>query len=184
LDSEKLRHEQKGEKGILPAPMPRTWQEMNALTLAYLGDGVYELWVRTHLLNSGYEKVNDLHHLATKYVRAGTQAKLLRHILPYLDEQEVCVVHRGRNAKGGHPKSTDVVTYRYATAFEALVGYWQLTGKTERMLWAFEQVDKLIEDNSEEHAGDVAKADDILKDENVLKGEDVPKEEHSENGVL
>jgi len=161
--------------------MPRSWQEMNALALAYLGDGVYELWVRTHLLNSGYEKVKDLHHLATKYVRAGTQAKLLHHILPYLDEQEVCVVHRGRNAKGGHPKSTDVVTYRYATAFEALVGYWQLTGKTERMLWAFEQVDKLIEDSDEE-GNDILK-EDVLK-EDVLKGDTLKEEAFKDGEVL
>lgn len=118
---------------------------MNALTLAYLGDAVYELWVRTHLLALGYEKVKDLHRKATEYVRASTQANLLHQILPQLDETEIQVVHRGRNAKGNHPKSTDVVTYRYATAFESLVGYWQLTGQIERMHWAFEQLDELLE---------------------------------------
>jgi ribonuclease III family protein len=127
-----------------PNLMPRSWQEMNALTLAYLGDAVYELWVRTHLLSLGYEKVKDLHRLATEYVRASTQARLLHKILPELDEAESQIVLRGRNAKGGHPKSTDVVTYRHATAFETLVGYWQLTGKSERMLWAFNQLDELI----------------------------------------
>lgn len=124
--------------------MARSWQEMNALTLAYLGDAVYELWVRTHLLSLGHEKVKDLHRLAIEYVRASTQATLLHQILPRLNETESQVVHRGRNAKGGHPKSTDVVTYRHATAFESLVGYWQLTGNSERMLWAFEQLDELL----------------------------------------
>jgi ribonuclease-3 family protein len=62
----------------LPVQMSRGWQEMNALTLAYLGDAVYELWVRTHLLELGYEKVKDLHHVATDYVRASTQAQLLQ----------------------------------------------------------------------------------------------------------
>ena len=118
---------------------------MNALTLAYLGDAVYELWVRTHLLSLGHEKVKDLHRLATEYVRASTQAILLRKIMPYLDEAENQIVHRGRNTKGGHPKSTDVITYRHATAFEALIGYWQLTGQADRMQWAFEQVDEIIE---------------------------------------
>lgn len=145
--------------------MPRSWQEMNALTLAYLGDVVYELWVRTHLLNNGYEKVNELHRLATQYVRAGTQAKLLHHILPHLDEQELAVVHRGRNAKGAHPKSTDVVTYRYATGFEALVGYWQLTGRTERMLWAFEQVDQFVgEEDEGKGKGETAKEEESITD--------------------
>jgi len=125
--------------------MVRSWQEMNALTLAYLGDAVYELWVRTHLLSLGYEKVKDLHHIATEYVRASTQAMLLHTIIPQLTETENQIVHRGRNAKGGHPKSTDVVTYRHATAFESLVGYWQMTGNTERMQWAFEQIDELLE---------------------------------------
>jgi ribonuclease-3 family protein len=117
---------------------------MNALTLAYLGDAVYELWVRTHLLSLGYEKVKDLHQKATEYVRASTQSNLLHQILPLLDETENQVVHRGRNAKGSHPKSTDVVTYRYATAFETLVGYWHLTGQIDRMHWAFEQLDALL----------------------------------------
>ncbi|MGE4273368.1 MAG: Mini-ribonuclease 3 [Desulfitobacterium sp.] len=152
--------------------MPRSWQEMNALTLAYLGDAVYELWVRTHLLDCGHEKVNDLHRYATKYVRAATQAKLLHQILPDLDEQETSIVHRGRNAKGGHPKSTDVVTYRHATAFEALVGYWQLTDKTERMLWAFEQVDELIlEGDGEKSNGNILKEDDATSDELVQSHE-------------
>lgn len=152
--------------------MPRSWRELNALTLAYLGDGVYELWVRTHLLNCGYEKVKDLHRLATKYVRATTQAKLLHQILPHLDEEETSVVHRGRNTKGGHPKNTDVVTYRHATAFEALVGYWQLTGKTERMQWAFGQVEGLIqEDNEEKVISDIPKEEESSNAESILNPE-------------
>ena len=117
---------------------------MNALTLAYLGDAVYELWVRTHLLELGHEKVKDLHRFATEYVRASTQAKLLQKLLPELNETESQVVLRGRNTKGSYPRSTDVITYRHATAFEALVGYWQMTGQTERMIWAFPQVDEII----------------------------------------
>jgi ribonuclease-3 family protein len=112
--------------------------------LAYLGDAVYELWVRTHLLELGYEKVKDLHHVATDYVRASTQAQLLQGLMSELTETENQVVMRGRNAKGGHPKSTDVITYRHATAFEALVGYWQMTDQEERMSWAFNQADAAV----------------------------------------
>ncbi|HBV87697.1 ribonuclease III domain-containing protein [Desulfosporosinus sp.] len=122
----------------------RNWQEMNALTLAYLGDAVYELWVRTHLLELGHEKVKELHKQAISYVRAGTQARVLQTLLPDLNEVELQIVMRGRNAKGGHPKNVDVVTYRHATAFESLVGYWQLKGESERMGWAFNKVDELI----------------------------------------
>ena len=125
----------------------RKWQEMNALTLAYLGDAVYELWVRTHLLELGHEKVKELHKQAISYVRASTQAKLLHSILADLDEAEHQVVLRGRNAKGGHPKNVDVVTYRHATAFESLVGYWHLNGQIERMQWAFNKVDGMLQDD-------------------------------------
>lgn len=125
----------------------RKWQEMNALTLAYLGDAVYELWVRTHLMELGYEKVKELHKQAISYVRASTQAKLLHSLLSDLNEVEHQVVLRGRNAKGGHPKNVDVVTYRHATAFESLVGYWQLNGQIDRMQWAFNQVDGMLQDD-------------------------------------
>lgn len=117
----------------------KNWQEFNALALAYLGDAVYELWVREHLLELGYGKVKELHRAAVNYVRASTQAKVLHRILPELDPQEQQVVLWGRNAKGGYPKNVDVVTYRHATAFEALAGYWHLQGETGRMEWAFRQ---------------------------------------------
>ncbi|MDP4126498.1 MAG: ribonuclease III domain-containing protein [Bacillota bacterium] len=133
----------------------RNLQEMNALTLAYLGYAVYELWVRTHLLELGHEKVKELHKQAISYVRAATQARILHALLPDLDEVEQQVVLRGRNAKGGYPKNVDVVTYRHATAFESLVGYWQLNGQISRMQWAFNQVDEML------HEG-LAKEADIV----------------------
>jgi ribonuclease-3 family protein len=123
----------------------RNWQEMNVLSLAYLGDAVYELWARTHLLELGHEKVNELHKQAISYVRATTQALILRTLLPELNEVEQQVVSRGRNAKGGHPKNVDVVTYRHATAFESLVGYWHLNRQNERMQWAFDKVDGILQ---------------------------------------
>lgn len=137
----------KGRWGNLSGRLDKGWQEINALTLAYLGDAVYELWVRTHLLNLGHEKVKELHKVAIGYVRASSQAKILHSLFPKLDEIEQQVVLRGRNAKGGHPKNVDVVTYRHATAFECLVGYWRLEGLAERMQWAFEQIDQILLNN-------------------------------------
>lgn len=130
----------------------RNWQEMNVLSLAYLGDAVYELWARTHLLELGHEKVNELHKQAISYVRATTQALILRTLLPELNEVEQQVVLRGRNAKGGHPKNVDVVTYRHATAFESLVGYWHLNRQNERMQWAFDKVDGILQEESVKEA--------------------------------
>lgn len=133
--------------------MNKGWQEMNALALAYLGDAVYELWVRSYLLDLGYTKVRELHKVAISYVRATTQASLLHRILPELDQVEQQVVLRGRNTKGGHPKNVDVITYRHATAFEALVGYWYSEGKVERMEWAFRQVSELLQEKPELQEG-------------------------------
>ena len=126
----------------------RNWREMNALTLAYLGDAVYELWVRTHMLELGHEKVKELHKQAVSYVRASTQAQVLHALFSDLNEVEQQVVLRGRNAKGGHPKNVDVVTYRHATAFESLVGYWQLNRANDRMQWAFDKVDGILQGES------------------------------------
>ncbi|MFZ3132944.1 MAG: ribonuclease III domain-containing protein [Desulfosporosinus sp.] len=130
----------------------RNWQEMNALTLAYLGDAVYELWARTHMLELGHEKVKELHKQAVSYVCASTQAQILRTLLPALNEVEQQVVLRGRNAKGGHPRNVDVVTYRHATAFESLVGYWHLNRQNDRMQWAFNQVDDILQGESMKEA--------------------------------
>lgn len=130
--------------GVILFSAMRNWQELNSLSLAYLGDAVYELWVRSHLLEQGYEKVRELHKAAVAYVRAGTQAKVLHTLWPDLDELEQQVVLRGRNSKSSHPKNVDVVTYRHATAFEALVGYWQLTERVDRMEWAFGQIDEIL----------------------------------------
>ncbi|HUS87996.1 MAG TPA: ribonuclease III domain-containing protein [Desulfosporosinus sp.] len=130
----------------------RNWQEMNALTLAYLGDAVYELWVRTHMLELGHEKVKELHKQAVNYVRASTQARILGALLLDLNEVEQQVVLRGRNAKGGHPKNVDVVTYRHATAFESLVGYWHLNRQNDRMQWAFNKVDGILQGESMKEA--------------------------------
>ncbi|HET7616602.1 MAG TPA: ribonuclease III domain-containing protein, partial [Bacillales bacterium] len=111
-------------------------KQMNALTLAYIGDAVLELYVRRHLLEEGLTKPNDLHHRAVKYVSAEAQASVLYRLLDSgtLNEAETAVVRRGRNAKPSTvPKNTEVQTYKYGTAFEALIGFHHLNGDEDRV---------------------------------------------------
>lgn len=104
------------------------------LTLAYVGDAVYELFVRERLLELGHVRVNDLHKSAVEYVRASAQAAALASLAPMLSAEEEDVVRRGRNAKGhGAPHGSDAVEYHAATSFEALMGYLYLSGRTDRL---------------------------------------------------
>jgi ribonuclease-3 family protein len=110
-------------------------KQMNALTLAYIGDAVIELYVRKHLIQQGIAKPNDLHQKAVQYVAAPAQASVLHRLIASgkLDEEEAAIVRRGRNAKSASvPKNVDVGTYRYGTALEALIGYHHLNGNEER----------------------------------------------------
>jgi ribonuclease-3 family protein len=108
--------------------------ELPALVLAYVGDAVYELAVRSHLAGSGLVKVRRLHDEAVKYVNAGAQARVLRALEGRLTEEESMIVRRGRNAKSPHtPRSCDVIEYRHSTAFESLLGYLYLKGDTARL---------------------------------------------------
>lgn len=110
--------------------------QLNSLALAYVGDAVYEIYVRRHLLQSGKVKPNHLHREGTKYVSAKAQCRVLFRMMDekLLSEEELAVVMRGRNAKSGTvPKNTDVQTYHYSTAFEALMGFLYLNEKIERL---------------------------------------------------
>ncbi|MBP0727037.1 Mini-ribonuclease 3 [Bacillus sp. RG28] len=111
-------------------------RQLNSLALAYIGDAVYEIYVRHHLLTKGTVRPNQLHKAATSFVSAKGQAKIIKQMFTndMLTEEEIAVVKRGRNAKSGTvPKNTDVQTYRYATAFEALIGYYYLLKQEERL---------------------------------------------------
>lgn len=106
------------------------------LTLAYIGDAVYEIIVRTILVERGNAPVNVLHKRASNLVKAGAQKEAYHRISGLLTEEETAVFHRGRNAKSySSAKNAAIGDYRVATGFEALFGYWYLTGQTERMLW-------------------------------------------------
>lgn len=101
-----------------------------------MGDVVYEQYVREHLIRGGEVKPQQLHQAAVRFVSGKSQANVLYEWLnkETLTSEERSVVRRGRNAKsGGTPKNLDVQTYRYSTAFEALIGYLYLCGATERL---------------------------------------------------
>jgi len=107
---------------------------LSPLTLAYVGDAVYELFVRERLLEEGHLRVHDLHKTAVGYVRASAQAAALAALMPELAADEQDVVRRGRNAKGhAAPPGSDPVEYSAATSFEALLGYLYLGGRRERL---------------------------------------------------
>jgi ribonuclease-3 family protein len=109
-------------------------RQMNVLALAYIGDSIYEVFIRQFLLAKGEIKPHLLHRAATRFVSAKAQAKQLELIFGMLDEEERNIVRRGRNAKSGTvPKNADPADYHKATAFEALIGYHYLMGNSERL---------------------------------------------------
>ena len=107
---------------------------MSPLTWAYIGDSVYELYIRMNLVNTTKYKPHKLHIEAIKYVKARAQAEILKKIENDLTEKEIEIVKRGRNAENHHlPKNATVQDYMYSTAFEALIGYLYLTKQDERL---------------------------------------------------
>ena len=109
---------------------------MNVITLAYLGDSVYEVYIREYLISKGIVYVVDLQKEAIKYVSAKSQAKILDYLVNnnYLSEEEVNIVKRGRNYKrDSHPKNTDIINYKKSTGFECLVGYLYLSKNINRL---------------------------------------------------
>ena len=111
-------------------------REVNVLVLAYLGDTIYENYVRRYLINSGIGNVNDLQKESIKYVSAKSQASYVNEMLTenLFLEDEIDVLKRARNYKTtSHPKSCDIVTYKYATGLEAVIGYLSLINKNERI---------------------------------------------------
>ena len=116
---------------------------INVIVLAYLGDAIYEVYIRESLINKGINKVERLQEESVKYVSAKGQAKILDNLIStgILNEEETDIVKRGRNYKrSAHPKNTDIVTYKYATGFETLIGYLYLTNK-DRLNEILNQID-------------------------------------------
>lgn len=121
--------------------------EINSLVLAYLGDTVYENYVRRFLINQGIAHVDELQKKAIKFVSAKSQAFYLQKMIDenFLSEEELAIVKRARNYKTtSHPKSCDIVTYKYATGLEALIGYLDLNEEKNRIS---EIMNFILEDN-------------------------------------
>lgn len=99
-------------------------QQYSPLTLAYIGDAVYELYIRTYIMHSTNMPVSKLHKASTRYVSARAQADIIRKVMDRLTDEEVSAYKRGRNAHSyTSAKNADIIDYRMATGLEALIGY-------------------------------------------------------------
>ena len=109
---------------------------MNALTYAYLGDSIYEIYVRKYLISKNIVKVKDLQKESIKYVSANSQASFLKNMLDdnFFNEEEVKIIMNARNHKNNHkPRNSDIITYKYATGLEALIGYLYVNDNKKRI---------------------------------------------------
>lgn len=110
--------------------------EVSSLALAYLGDSIYESYIREYLIKKGISHVNDLQVESLNYVSAKSQARILKDLMDknIFSEEELSVIKRARNTKSkSHPKSCDIITYQHATSLEALFGYLKLKKNEERI---------------------------------------------------
>jgi ribonuclease-3 family protein len=110
--------------------------EINVLVLAYLGDTIYENYIRKYLIGTGIGNVNELQKAAVNYVSAKSQAKYLSLMIEsnFLTNKEINIVKRARNYKTtSHPKNCDIITYKCATGLECLIGYLDLDNRRERI---------------------------------------------------
>ncbi|MGN8647854.1 Mini-ribonuclease 3 [Gracilibacillus sp. HCP3S3_G5_1] len=123
-------------------------REMKSLALAYMGDAIYEKYVREYVINKGTVKVQELHQHAVKFVKATAQAKVVHEWMETneLTTEELAIVKRGRNAKSGSvPKNTSVQAYRYSTAFETLIGFLYLDQQHQRLELLIKQAINITE---------------------------------------
>lgn len=119
---------------------------MNTTVLAFLGDSVYETFIRSHVIRKGQVNADLLHRAAVRFVRADAQAYALKSMMEELTEQEQNLVKRARNKKiSTKPKNADPVVYKWATAFEALIGFLYLSQEHGRMEELISKTIELIE---------------------------------------
>lgn len=116
---------------------------LSPLQLAYIGDSVYELMVRTYMITKGIS-VKDLHKSTTNYVKAKAQSNFVHALEDVFTEEEKNIIKKGRNAKSNtSPKNTDIIDYKYATGFECLFGYLYLMKLDNRIGELFEEISKI-----------------------------------------
>ena len=120
-------------------------REYNIKTLAYMGDAVYELYIREYIVKNSREVASKLHRKTIKYVSAKAQEYVINNIYEMLTEEEKEIYKRGRNANANTvPKNTDIVVYKKATGFEAIIGYLYFTGQNRRLKDIINQSIRLI----------------------------------------
>jgi len=120
--------------------------------LAYAGDAVYELLVRSHIIQNHDTNVNKMHKLSVKFVKANAQAYLINKLEHELTEEEKRIVKRGRNAKvTSTPKNAELAEYRYATGFEALFGYLYLSNEFDRLMQLFNRSIEILNEKDEKN---------------------------------
>lgn len=112
------------------------YNTLNVLSLAYIGDAIYKVYIRKHLIQKGIVKVEQLQKEAVNYVSAKNQAYFLKNMIDnnVFTENEMQIIIRARNHKGNrHPKNTDIITYKHSTGLEAIIGYLYLNNNIERI---------------------------------------------------
>jgi len=112
---------------------PLNLREYSPIVLAYIGDAVFELLVRTSMVIGGKRKIKDIHLDTVQIVNAESQAKVIREVFEDLSDEEKDIVRRGRNAKSTPPRHADNGDYKMSTGFEALLGYLYLKGDLKRI---------------------------------------------------
>ena len=123
------------------------YKNYNSIALAFLGDAVYERFIRERIVRHGSVGADKMHREAVRYVKAAAQEHALRAMADSLTEDEADVVRRARNHKiTSKPKNADPLTYKMATAFEALLGYLYLDGQDERLAEIMERAAKIVEE--------------------------------------
>lgn len=123
-------------------------KQINTTALAYMGDSVYEVYIRKHVMETGQTNADKLHAMAVPFVRAEGQALAIKEMMEgFLTEEEAALTKRARNHKTtSRPKNASPMDYKWATAFEALVGYLYFSGRVQRMEEVIFEAIRIIED--------------------------------------
>lgn len=118
---------------------------LSPLVWAYMGDAVYEQYVRDYIIHQGLAKNGALHQKSIKYVSANAQVKILKKIDDFLTDDEKEIVKRGRNSNPhSHAKNADIVDYKWATGLEALIGYLYLTNNKKRLDYILKKIIEVV----------------------------------------
>lgn len=135
LGAEEERELGRAKLALLPESMARDLEKYSGVQLAFIGDAVFDLYIRTLLLQEMYQhSIKDLHQAKVKLVKAASQAAFINKLRPVLSEEELGVFKRARNSSSkAAPKSASPVEYRNATGFEALLGFLYIRGEEERL---------------------------------------------------